>query len=88
MSKRTCASCFYLTQPRAGYEDQGIGTCSRFPPVLDAGRLVAKIFAGDYDYTDATEDPLTWLQPVVYQRDTCGEYRPRKQEKKNHGKRR
>lgn len=77
MTKKRCDECnfweeFDIAQDdESAYDDDGIGNCTRYPPVFVANDLEQLCNPeGLRPYS-----PMKWQQPVTTSRDTCGEFK-------------
>jgi hypothetical protein len=67
---KKCKTCEFwkLFRKGAADEEESVGICRRFPPVLDLKYTV------DVN-GEPTDDPLCWAQPVTLEDNTCGEHK-------------
>ena len=76
--KNFCAHCKFY-QPCAdemgNSEEAVVGTCLRYPPVLNTF-LLERAFKGKFHRPEPEWEPNWWTQPVVREAATCGEYQP------------
>jgi len=63
-----CDGCMWWSEFRRD-ECEAVGTCHRWPPVLDANYIS--------DERDSASDGLCWVRPVTHESEFCGEYAQR-----------
>lgn len=63
-----CDGCVWWNEFRRK-DDEVVGTCHRWPPVLDVNYISEKY--------DSASDVLCWIRPVTCSVESCGEYAQR-----------
>jgi hypothetical protein len=67
-----CENCKYWDQVGMGIDDDGLGECKRFPPVL-SDQIYKKQLAANNDVEEARW--IATVYPLTGVHDNCGEWK-------------
>jgi hypothetical protein len=74
--KEACKFCIYWRDKTFSIEDdKHIAKCKRYPPQLNTFEDGIRFNAGE---AGAEAERFCWYQPVTYDDDWCGEFKPKK----------
>jgi len=72
-----CDQCIYWTifvGTQTGHIDDYLGTCKRYPPILDVGFILTRHLISDEIEFLTESDQSFWQQPITTGYQSCGEW--------------